>query len=309
MVVAVACEQAPQPTAATASASASASAAAVPAPSASTPPVRPRVAPATQPGCRVLSLKGEVKGPSGPVPNGGVLYGTEWLELGKGSELSLRHTVSTRELTVKGPGKALPCLDGDEEVLLVEGTIETGSGAGARPGAEVVIYTSFGTVSYGDAQIAIRASKGRIQIASSKGEAWIRPTRGVTRKGPEKLVGGNDKATLTAAVRPEAALQDCERAAGEAESLGRAVFSRPRPTAARWATVPRRTWLRARRLGPHAARRGSESPARPTPRSAKAWKTAWQRPISSGRRSGPRARRQQKARRLDASLTVSAPHR
>ena len=225
MVVAVACEQAPQPTAATASASASASAAAVPAPSASTPPVRPRVAPATQPGCRVLSLKGEVKGPSGPVPNGGVLYGTEWLELGKGSELSLRHTGSTRELTVKGPGKALPCLDGDEEVLLVEGTIETGSGAGARPGAEVVIYTSFGTVSYGDAQIAIRASKGRIEIASSKGEAWIRPTRGVTRKGPEKLVGGNDKATLTAAVRPEAALQDCERAAGEAESLGRAVFS------------------------------------------------------------------------------------
>ena len=47
----------------------------------------------------------------------------------------------------------------------------------------------------------------------------------MTRKGPEKLVGGNDKATLTAAVRPEAALQDCERAAGEAESLGRAVFS------------------------------------------------------------------------------------
>ncbi len=229
LAAAIACEPAPRPTATTASATASASAAPLPEASASAPPRHPRVAPATQPGCRVLALKGEVNAGSGPVPNGGVIYGTEWLELGKGAELSLRHTVSTRELVVKGPGRALPCLGGEEEVLLVEGTVETGAGAGARPGAELVVYTTFGTVSYGDAQIVIRASKSRVDVASAKGEAWIRTNLGATRKGPEKLVGGNDRASLTGTVRPDAVLQECERAAAEAESLGRAVFAPAAP--------------------------------------------------------------------------------
>ncbi len=219
------CDPEPKPTAPSAAVGPSAA----PTPSASAvasgPPRPPRVPAATQPGCRVLTLTGDVKTKSGPVPNGGVIYGTEWIELAKGSEISVRHTVSTRELTLRGPGVALPCLGGEEEVLLTEGVVETTAGAGARPGAEVIVFTPLGSVSFGDAQLTIRASKTKVEVKSGKGEAWIRPAKAVTRQGPEKLGGAGAKAVLTGASRFEVLIEDCEAAAGAAESLARAVLA------------------------------------------------------------------------------------
>lgn len=194
-------------------------------PSASAPPTRPRVPAATSPGCRVLALGGEVKQGDEPLVNGAVIYGTAWLELAKGASLTLRHTVSTREVTLTGPGSALPCLDGDEDVLLASGTFSSTAGPGARPGAEVVVFTPLGTVSYGDAQITVRASKNKVDVSSAKGEAWVLPAQGATRKGPEKASGPKDKPLLTGPGTVEPLVKECERAAERAEGLARAVLS------------------------------------------------------------------------------------
>lgn len=193
-------------------------------PSASAPPVRPRVPAATSSGCRILGLSGEVKQGGEPLANGAVVYGTAWLELGKDASLTLRHTVSTREVTLKGPGAALPCLDGEEDVLLAAGTFVSTAGPGARPGAEVVVFTPLGTVSYGDAQITVRASKTKVDVSSTKGEAWVLPAQGATRKGPEKAGGPNDKPVLTGPGTIDPLVKECERAAEQAEGLARAVL-------------------------------------------------------------------------------------
>lgn len=213
---------APPPASALPLASAAASAPAAPSASA---PGRPGLSPATRPGCRVLALTGQVQEGASPLANGALTYGTSWLSLGKDASLTLRHTATTREVTLRGPGRALPCLDGEEDTLLVEGSLESTAGAGARPGAEVAIFTPLGTISYGDAQISIRASKTRVEVSSTKGEAWVFAAKSASRKGPEKLAAAKDKTVLTGPGTVEALLKDCEQAAEQAEALGRAVLA------------------------------------------------------------------------------------
>lgn len=178
---------------------------------------------ALRPACRVLDLAGEVTLGAERIAKGGLVYGDGWLELGKGASLTLRHTVTTRELTVTGPGRALVCAEGAEEVLLGEGGFQSVAGPGVRPGAEVMVFTPTGTVSYGDAQISIRASKGKTEVTGAKGDAWVLAAKGATRKGPEK-VGPKDKAVLTGPTAVEPLVKECERAAEEAETLARAVL-------------------------------------------------------------------------------------
>jgi len=249
LLAAAACDGDPKPSppgpasAATPSAVALASAA----PSASVPTRHPKIAPATRPGCRVIALSGEVKEDDTVLANGTVIYGTRWLRLAKGASLTLRHTVSSREVSLEGPGLALPCLEGEEDALLAEGTFQSTAGPGARPGAEVVVFTPTGTVSYGDAQISLRASKAKSEVTTSKGEAWVLPSKDATRKGPEKLGGPKDKTTLTAKGGVEPLVAECERSAGEAEGLARAVLT---PTAGDGGTLGDRAaaHLKARKV-------------------------------------------------------------
>jgi hypothetical protein len=174
-----------------------------------------------------MAVTGTVREEGQAVAAGALLSGTKWLELDKGAAVTVRHTVSSRELSVKGPGWALLCLDGEEEVLLSEGTLESSAGPGARPGAQVVIYTPAGTISYGDAQITARASKAKIEVSTSKGDVWVLPVHEAKRKGPEKLGGARDRATLTPGGALSSVVEACERTAGEAEARAKAVLGPP----------------------------------------------------------------------------------
>ncbi|MBK7579073.1 MAG: hypothetical protein IPI67_02605 [Myxococcales bacterium] len=222
------CDKPPTPapgsdSASTGSATATAS---VPTPAPSSSARYPRVptTPASRPACRALALTGDVKSGDKPLSNGAIVYGDTWLTLAKDASISLRHTVTTRELTLKGPAYALPCIDGDEDTVLGMGTLSTSAGAGARPGAVVTVFTPLGTVSYGDAQITIRASKSKAEIVTTKGEGWVRAAKGATRAGPEKVTSPKDKSSLSGSGPTEALVVECERAAAEAAGLARAVL-------------------------------------------------------------------------------------
>lgn len=214
-----ACNSTSTPPAPTATASASATPVAISAsaaPSASPPPFRESLPQATKPSCRVVLAKGEVQMGGSPLKSGELVDGAAWIELPTQASLSLRHTSSTREFRFVGPARVLPCVQGGEDVLLAEGTLETAAGAGARPGGEVTVYTPFGTISYGDAQIQIHSSKTKVDLTIAKGEAWLRPAKGTNRKGPEKLDAKAPKASMGPRSATETLVKACEDAATEA---------------------------------------------------------------------------------------------
>ena len=144
-----------------------------------TPPPRPSAAPSARPsarpnkvssasvrppvvpvGCRVLSVKpGKAPLPAGMPRVGDRLEGNGAIGLPDGAELSLRHSETRREFTLRGEGRFRVCPDGDETVLVARGSMTTTSGPGARAGAEVHLGTPFGVVHFGDAELT-RAPDG-----------------------------------------------------------------------------------------------------------------------------------------------------
>jgi hypothetical protein len=177
--------------------------------------------------CRALSVSGEVRTESGaPVAHRSLLDGKNWLRLAKGAKLTTRDTTSARELAAVGPALVLPCVGGDEDWLLAEGTVVTTAGAGARPGAEVAVYTPLGSVSYGDARIEIHAAAHKVELSQITGEAWIRAAAGARLTGREKLVP-KARATLSGSPNAASLVEACEKAADESERLVRAVLAPP----------------------------------------------------------------------------------
>jgi hypothetical protein len=152
--------------------------------------------------------------------------GTAWLELATGASASFRHSSSARELTVKGPGRMLACVEGGEDVIVAQGTVETSTGPGARPGAEVLIATPFGTVSYGDAKLSIKVAPKRLDATASQGEGWIEPAKGATLKGAEKITA-KGKAAISGDAAPGPLVEACEQAAAETERLAKSVLAGP----------------------------------------------------------------------------------
>ena len=184
----------------------------------------PRPPPPRATGCRTLAIRGDVRVGATPVSVGMMIDGTRWLELQEGAEVSFRHAQTTRELTVKGPGRALACADGEEDFILARGALQTSAGPGARPGAQVTVYTPFGTVSYGDARIDIRASAAKLDVRVSKGEAWLLAATGSRRAGPETVTGPKGRGTLAGPAAATALAEACEEAATRAEQLAQSVL-------------------------------------------------------------------------------------
>jgi hypothetical protein len=175
----------------------------------------------------VLTSSGAAtRGGGSPVLPAQTLDGSEWLELQDGAKLSLRHVASAREWTLFGPAKVRPCLDGEEQIALATGRIKSTVGGGARPGAEVFVFTPLGTVRYGDATLSVTAEAARVAVALEAGDAWLEPIgkSSSTRPEPQKLARSE-----VVSLKPNRALleQRCAEDAQAAAEVARAMLSAP----------------------------------------------------------------------------------
>jgi hypothetical protein len=97
--------------------------------------------------------------------------GKTWFELAADASVAIRHGPSSREFELRGPGRALPCRAGLEQVLLSEGSFESSPGAGVRPGAEMWVATPFVALRYGDASLTMRARAKDLSVRIVQGRA------------------------------------------------------------------------------------------------------------------------------------------
>jgi hypothetical protein len=175
-------------------------------------------------GCRVMSLTGAgTLGSGDPLRAGDRLSGADWIDLAPGSRLHLEHTKSSRQWTVQGPARLVPCVDGGEEIVLSRGTLATELAAGVRPGAQVVIGTPFGTLRYADARAELRVSSAELRVQLSAGEAWL---GALPQEAPPELHLTQRQTLLRGAEqrwRATAALESCAAAASDAQARARAL--------------------------------------------------------------------------------------
>jgi hypothetical protein len=167
--------------------------------------------------CRALRVTGDVRTDDGKaIATQSDLDGAHWLELGKASELVVRHAVSAREMSLFGPGRAFPCRFGQEQVLLAEGKFESSQGTGVRPGAEVWIATPFGSVRYADADLQLTTRREGLELAVRGGQAFAESMDGLRGARDGQIAGPKGRATVRGAPDAEAAVRACERAADAA---------------------------------------------------------------------------------------------
>lgn len=159
------------------------------------------------------------------------LDGSDWLELAAGAKVSLRHVATSREWTLLGPGRVRPCVDGEEQIALASGQVKASVGGGARPGAEVFVFTPFGTVRYGDATLGISAENARLTVRLEAGDAWLEPLGKSADAGSSpKKVGRSE----IVALKPNRALleQRCAEDAQAAAEVARGMLAAPSDKAA-----------------------------------------------------------------------------
>jgi hypothetical protein len=114
---------------------------------------------------------------SGAVPGvGELLTGDAWLDLPASVELALKHTETTRELSLIGPGRFLACPAGKEAVIVARGSVSTTPGPGARAGAEVELATPLGLVHYSDAKLRLDVSDKALTLEVEQGAAELLPS-------------------------------------------------------------------------------------------------------------------------------------
>jgi hypothetical protein len=175
--------------------------------------------------CRALLVSGKASFDGTPIVTGTLLDGEHWVELEAGSSVALRHTVTSREFKLIGPGRVLPCRGGAEQLLLTTGQLSTSANLGVRPGAEVLIATPLGTVHYGDAALDVELSAKGLRVRVKQGEAWVEPEK--AGKPPFKNpVGSGAEARLPG--RPsnaQALLDGCETAAQRARDSAEQVLT------------------------------------------------------------------------------------
>jgi len=175
--------------------------------------------------CRALLVTGKASVEGTPIVVGSLLDGEHWAVLEAGSSVALRHTVTSREFKLIGPGKVLPCRGGAEQLLLTTGQLSTSANLGVRPGAEVLIATPLGIVHYGDAALDVEFSAKGLRVRVKQGEAWVEPEK--AGKPPFKNpVGSGGEARLSG--RPlsaQALVGACQTAAEHARDAAQLVLT------------------------------------------------------------------------------------
>lgn len=188
------------------------------APSASITPMVHRGA-----GCRALAVTGKASADGSPILVGTLLDGEHWVELEPGASVALRHALTSRELTLYGPGLVLPCRHGSEQFLLGAGRITTASNLGVRPGAEVLIATEAAIVHYGDAAIDVEQGPNGLRLRVRSGEAWLEP-RGASAPSRNPLQSPASAALPANRAPVSELVAACERAAQTAAESARQVL-------------------------------------------------------------------------------------
>jgi len=183
--------------------------------------------PSVLPACRAVRVLGAAQVGGAPLTSGALLTGSDWVTLRSGASVALKHSTSARELAIQGPALFRACWKGREQVLLVEGTITTTAGAGARPGAEVLIATPAAVVRYADAELVLTLDRKQLKLEVRAGQAEVepvafgKPPKGTFRAGP---VTAKEKLTLPLGKpKPEELVARCQEAAEAAEASARRV--------------------------------------------------------------------------------------
>jgi hypothetical protein len=203
-------------------------ASAAPAASGSNQPLMP----ATKAFCRILTLSGKVQRHGTTLAVGARVDGQHWLKLDTGAKLSLRHSVSAREFSLSGPGRALGCPHGEEQIILATGEFNAARGLGARPGAQVIVATQFGNVRYGNAQLDVKATAQSVDVKVETGDVWVDPIGSAVRTGPEHLTGGSSASLHSPTpISPDARVTACRSAAERAAALARSILASPKSDA------------------------------------------------------------------------------
>jgi hypothetical protein len=186
----------------------------------------PHATPPPISGCRVIQLAGEIQNRGQPLRVGAALDGRTWLDLPKDARIVVKHPSTGRELAVTGPARVRVCERSEEQVVLAEGTLRTTAGPGARPGAQVLVFTPVGSIRYGDADVEARVTTRSVNVRVFAGEVWLEPAFGAARQGPEHVLAKGKSALKLATTPPAAdAVTACAEAAQAAASAADAVLS------------------------------------------------------------------------------------
>jgi hypothetical protein len=146
---------------------------------------------------------------------GTALEGRDWLELAGKIEVTLRHSATTRELALHGPGRFLPCFLGTETVLVARGGVKTTAGAGARAGAEVILATPFGTLHFADAALELRVGERDAEANVASGTAtWVLAAEPTPDGGSSDVVlGAKDRRKVAGDAVTAELVSRCDEAA------------------------------------------------------------------------------------------------
>jgi hypothetical protein len=176
------------------------------------------------PRCRVITVRPKKGAPADAssgtqAPAVGTAFeGRHFIDLGDETEIALRHGTTTRELTLRGPGRFLPCFLGTETVLIATGTVKTTAGAGARAGAEVILATPLGALHFADAALEVGVGERELDVRVYTGGATLVLASGqknVADGGPPDLVlGPNGRKRLSGADVTADIVSRCREAAG-----------------------------------------------------------------------------------------------
>ena len=183
----------------------------------------------TKPGCRALDVVGRVHVEGAPLAQGSLLDGEHWVELEPGASVALRHTVTSREFKLIGPGLMLPCRHGAEQILLAAGQLSTSANLGVRPGAEVLIATPSGTVHYGDAALDLELGSKGLRIRVKQGEAWLEPEARGKPKFKNPVHSGAEARLAVSNESGPALLSACQSAAQKARQSAELVLAPSAP--------------------------------------------------------------------------------
>jgi hypothetical protein len=206
------------------------------APSSEPPPLPPL----PEPTCRALRVSGEAQQGSAALASGAQLDGSDWVTLAAGASLTLKHSLSGREIAVAGPALFRACRRGREQVLLARGKVQSGGGMGSRPGAEVLIATPVAAVRYADADFSLTLDDKKLDVEVRAGQVELDPARDTPNKSLKSPLHARDKLSLPlgkaeAAVAAVELMGRCKVAAEAAEASARRVGDRsaPEPLGAR----------------------------------------------------------------------------
>jgi len=231
LALSVACGKRAEPGGASAASTATGSGSASTAALSAANPISPATAPSStlvvervKPACRALAVSGVATVDGAPLATSSLLDGEHWVELSAGASIALRHTQTSREFKLIGPGHALPCRNGSEQILLADGQLSTSANLGVRPGAEVLIATPHGAVHFGDAALDLALARNGLHVRVKQGEAWVEPEeRGVPHfKNP--VHSGVEVKLASAPGDAQARVDACETTAQAAGASARRVL-------------------------------------------------------------------------------------